>query len=158
MADTKLPITGGCLCGAVRFEVYEPPTAVGTCHCRMCQRHTGSAFAAVVRVRKAALRWTRAQPTMFRSSPIMERGYCPECGSTLISVHYETPPWKDYEKGDIGLAMGVFDDPYPYTPTFHYGIEHKLSWVANNDGIPGERIDTDEELKAVYIASNSTTD
>jgi hypothetical protein len=94
---------------------------------------------------------------MFRSSPIMERGYCPDCGSTLISANYETPPWKDYEKGDIGLAMGVFDDPYPYMPTFHYGIEHKLSWVANNDGIPGERIDTDEELRAVYIARNSTT-
>ena len=137
MADAKFPITGGCLCGAVRFEVNEPPTAVGTCHCRMCQRHTGSAFAAFVRVRESALRWTKAQPTMFRSSPITERGYCPDCGSTLF-LYYETPPWKDYAKGDIALAMGVFDDPYPYTPTFHYGIEHKLSWVANNDGIPGE--------------------
>ena len=68
------------------------------------------------------------------------------------------PPWEEYEKGSIGVAIGAFDDPYPYTPTFHYGIVHKLSWVANNDGIPGERIDTDEELRAVYIAPNSSTD
>jgi hypothetical protein len=94
---------------------------------------------------------------MFRSSPITERGYCPDCGSTLL-IHYETPPWKDYAKGDIGLAMGAFDDPYPYAPEFHYGIEHKLGWVANNDGIAGERIDTDAELRAVYIAPTSSTD
>ena len=156
MTDKTLPITGGCLCGAVRFEVSESPTAVGNCHCRMCQRHTGSAFAAAVRVKKSALRWTKGQPTMFRSSPIMERGYCLDCGSTLITSHYETPPWKDYDKGDIGLAMGVFDDPYPYTPTFDYGIEHKLNWVTTNDGVMGQRIDTDEELRAVYIAPNSS--
>ena len=88
----------------------------------------------------------------------MERGFCPDCGSTLIICHNETPPWKDYEKGDIALAMGAFDDPYPYTPAFHYAIDHKLSWVANNDGIPGQRLDTDEELRAVYIAPTSSTD
>ena len=67
----------------------------------------------------------------------------------MIISHYPDPPWESYEKGTIGLAIGAFDDPYPYTPDFHYGIEVKLHWTANDDGIPGERIDTDEELKAV---------
>jgi hypothetical protein len=53
------------------------------------------------------------------------------------------------------MAIGALDDPYPYTPEFHYAVESKLHWVANNDGIPGERLDTDEELKAVYVAPDA---
>ncbi len=67
MSD-EVKITGGCLCRAIRFEVEEPPLSVGTCHRRMCQRHTGSPFFVGVRFNKNALKWTMGEPEVYQSS------------------------------------------------------------------------------------------
>ncbi len=86
MADKSLPITGGCLCGAVRFEATEPPSWVGYCHCRMCQKAYGQPsgiFAGFKGAQKAALRFTKGNPTYYRSSAWLERGFCSTCGSPL---------------------------------------------------------------------------
>ena len=79
------PITmsGGCQCGAVRFS--GPPDLENghICHCRMCQKAVGSAFAAHVAVPNEALRWSRGTPAEFESSAGIFRGFCRDCGTYL---------------------------------------------------------------------------
>ncbi len=83
MVEETMPITGGCLCGAVRYEANEPPSKGVVCHCRVCQRTTGSAFEAIVKFPRTAFRFTKGEPKRYRSSSIMEKCFCPNCGSTL---------------------------------------------------------------------------
>ena len=77
-------ITGGCFCGAVRYESSEPPYSASYCHCRMCQKLNGSTFVVAATFRKDTFRFTRGEPKLYKSSDIAERGFCANCGSRLI--------------------------------------------------------------------------
>jgi hypothetical protein len=76
---------GGCLCGAVRYRLAGSP-GVHCCHCDMCRRATGSAFAVLAWIPFERLFWTSGRPRYRRSSPLAERGFCPECGSPLSLI------------------------------------------------------------------------
>jgi hypothetical protein len=112
MADT---MTGGCACGRVRFSVSVDSDDAYLCHCRMCQRATGSISIAFKGVRRADVAWERA-PDWYDSSPIARRPYCRECGTSL-----------GFEfKGDgetMDLTVASFDDPSRFKPTHHFGAE-----------------------------------
>jgi len=81
-----MEIKGGCLCGAVRYTTEADPTSATVCHCRDCQKFTGSAFAALVRVPKEALTIEGTLRTFSSlggsGNPIL-RHFCPECGSSI---------------------------------------------------------------------------
>jgi hypothetical protein len=114
-------LSGGCQCGAVRFRVTEPLGKAGICHCRMCQKAFGSWGAALVSVPAGNLTWTRGQPSLFRSSAIVARGFCAKCGTPL---HMR-------EDGDANfeLAIGAFDEPSRVGPlTEQVGVEARVSW------------------------------
>jgi hypothetical protein len=132
--------SGGCLCGACRYEFEGNPLHAGYCHCDMCKRATGGAFAVLVQANRNALRWTKQQPADYRSSPIAVRGFCPECGSPLFL---------QYEDDDlIRLTVGSLDHPERILPTGHYGIESRLAWADIGVGLPEEetRERSDESL------------
>src|SRR5919204_6476039 len=74
-------LTGGCQCGRIRFRLDGEPRDVHYCHCSMCRRAVGNAFATLVWVPLDRLRWLGAQPAVWRSSAIAERGFCGRCGS-----------------------------------------------------------------------------
>jgi hypothetical protein len=74
MTIPRVPVTGGCLCGVVRYESKEPPTGGGFCHCRICQRSGGGLFNASVSVRGSAFRFTKGEPRYYRSSGFGKRG------------------------------------------------------------------------------------
>jgi hypothetical protein len=82
----EMEIKGGCLCGAVRYTAEADPTSATVCHCRDCQKFTGSAFAALVRVPKEALTIEGTLKTFTSiggsGNPIL-RHFCPECGSSI---------------------------------------------------------------------------
>ena len=69
--------TGGCLCGALRYETLSEPIWVGHCHCRWRQKHTGWVFATGVMFRGIEVFWLDAKPAVSESSPGIERGFCP---------------------------------------------------------------------------------
>jgi hypothetical protein len=122
-------MTGGCLCGSVRYEAEDPPR-VHYCHCGMCRRATGSAFAVLAWVATASLRWTGgALPHERRSSPIARRSFCPHCGTPLTLIYDERPE-------RTALHGGTLDRIGEFAPQSHYGVEGRLAWTDCGSGLP----------------------
>ncbi len=94
--------TGGCLCGAVRFEARGPAMLPHTCSCRMCQRHSGSLTLCWVEFPKDSVAWTgpAGPPAVYRSSTASSRAFCSACGSSLGAID---------DKPTIALLLGTFD-------------------------------------------------
>ncbi len=110
--------TGGCQCGAVRFRA-EKLGRPSICHCRMCQKAFGGLFGALVTADHAHLTWTRGQPTLFRSSAKVKRGFCQKCGTPL-----------SYHAGEgIELAIGAFDHPELLEPQVQVNHDKRLPWI-----------------------------
>ena len=76
-------LTGGCQCGAVRYEWVEKPAYSSVCYCRMCQKASGQPFMGLTGGKSEHLKWTRGALSVFRSSNMVERGFCPDCGTPL---------------------------------------------------------------------------
>ena len=139
-------MTGGCACGKVRFEASVEPDEAYLCHCRMCQRATGSVSIAFINAKLDDVRW-ESQPDWFDSSPIATRPFCAHCGTSLGFMFKE-----DAEKMDLSVA--AFDDPSPFIPKHHFGVEsmHR-AWI-NTEGLPEYRVEdyqpaVDRWIKAV---------
>ena len=106
----KLPLEGGCLCGAVRYRIGAEPDHAGYCHCRMCQRAAGAPVVAWLTVARAAFAWTRGEPAVYRSSAKAERLFCGACGTQLVFREIAEP-----EQLDVTLAS--LDDPAAVRPS-----------------------------------------
>ena len=154
MTDKAMPITGGCLCGAVRYEANEPPSKGVVCHCRVCQKTTGSAFEACVRFPRTAFRFTKGEPKRYRSSSIMEKCFCPHCGSTMTDQYLVRKSARS--NPDMVLVhIGTLDHPEAVSIASHYGVESQLPWVHFDDGLPRSRCDEDPELAAAFAAAEA---
>jgi hypothetical protein len=125
----KLPQTGGCQCGKVRYEVTEAPLNVYTCHCLDCQRLTSSAFSLGVIVPETGFRLTGIEPRslqrMADSGRTNVRLVCPECGSWVSGMKRE---------GVVRLRGGTLDDTSWLRPTRHIWIRSKQAWVTLPEG------------------------
>ena len=97
----KPEYSGGCQCGAIRFQARGELTDSSICHCRMCQKAFGAYYAPLVSVRGVQFSWTRGQPRYFQSSNVVRRGFCADCGTPLT---YEAPD-------GVAVAAGAFDEP-----------------------------------------------
>lgn len=125
------PITGGCQCGAVRYEInLRQLEKVHLCHCRMCQRATGNLFAALAGTPKDRIRWI-GTPTLFASSSVADRGFCARCGTPLSFAYHQSER--------IYVTIGSLDHPEQVQPEIHFGIESQLPWLHIADDCPRER-------------------
>ncbi len=117
---------GGCQCGAIRYEIAGAPTVVYTCHCRECQRQSGSAFAMAMVVPRDRFRITRGTPKSFARTAESGRRvvgwFCPDCGTRL----YHTP-------GELGqncnVKPGTLDDTSWLRPSVHCWTRSRQPWV-----------------------------
>ena len=141
-SSNKKNLTGGCQCGAVRYEWREHPTYASVCHCRMCQKASGQPFMALTGGKTETLRWTRGQPSIFKSSEHGERGFCNTCGTPLT--------YRLEGTGRISVTMASLDDPEAMRPTKQYGIEGKLSWTDSISNLPTQR--TEDWVRDAGIA------
>ena len=139
---TPETLSGGCQCGAVRFSVETPLRSSSVCHCRMCQKAFGGLYGALTDAREGSVTWTRGAPRYFRSSQVVRRGFCGDCGTPLT---YEAPD-------GIALAIGAFDDPEAVAPTIQYGIESRLSFTDDLHRLP-VRETLDDSETATFLAS-----
>ena len=111
--------TGGCQCGAVRFRIRGKLGRPSICHCRMCQKQFGSFFSALVATPKDGVEWTREEPSYFRSSVNIERGFCARCGTPLTYRH----------RGGLEIAIGAFDDRSDLKPQAQINHASRIPWV-----------------------------
>jgi hypothetical protein len=105
--------TGGCACGAIRYEVNAEPIVMFNCHCRDCQRTTGGPYTPVFYVPAKACKITKGSPQYYETKSEMvghnKRGFCPECGSRLFGGATE--------QGQ-GITASSLDDPTLFKPQF----------------------------------------
>ena len=118
-------ITGGCLCGAVRYSASGEPRFTGLCHCTDCQKFTGSAFAVVVGVPASAVSITGKLGSFTKngdSGKPMERRFCPQCGSAIVDVASAMPEI-------MMIAAGTLDDPSWLKPRSQIFCDSAQPWV-----------------------------
>lgn len=125
-SNAGMPVTGGCQCGRVRYEIASPPRGLYVCHCRECRKQSASAFGVSVFFRSADLRllggelrsWSR--PT--KSGWALVSCFCPACGSRLWDGD------RDQEE-EICIKGGSLDEPPDLTDAIHIWTSRKLPGV-----------------------------
>ncbi|TAX62911.1 GFA family protein [Rhizobium ruizarguesonis] len=115
-----------CSCGQLSITTDGEPVKISACHCRACQRRTGSAFGVAVFFHADQMEMSGASSSYVRSGDSgrsIEFKFCPECGSTVF--------WMPEFRIDlIAVALGCFADPSSLTPTQSVYGESRLPWVS----------------------------
>jgi hypothetical protein len=124
-------IQGGCLCGAVRYEIIGPVPPGAYCHCTMCRRTSGSVAAAWVSVPRQHFRFVQGQPAIHRSSAHAERSFCATCGSQLTFFSERSPQ-------DIDVALGSLDQAEQHPPDRHVFTSTRLPWLHLDEELPDD--------------------
>lgn len=124
-------LEGGCLCGGVRFRVTGKLGPAGFCHCKQCQRASGSAFAANAPVRTKYLEITAGSDLVneYESSLNKFRAFCSRCGSPLYSR-------RDTEPEIRRVRLGTLDSDPERRPLAHVWVGSKAPWYAIEDSLP----------------------
>ena len=124
-------VHGGCLCGAVRFEVRLPMQVSAHCHCSMCRRAHGAAFVTWVRLPKEQLSIIAApgRVAWYQSSEPARRGFCAVCGSSLFFESEDSQ-----ETTDVVLAN--IDGPNDLSPQLHVFYDDRVDWIEVGDDLP----------------------
>ncbi len=126
------PLTGGCLCGGVRFEVDAPLVVASYCHCTRCQRRTGTGSSAQARIVPGSLRITAGEALVraYRPAHGFDKLYCEACGSALWSRSQDDP-------GVISVRLGVFDADPGIRPSWRQFVAYAAPWeTIPDDGLP----------------------
>jgi hypothetical protein len=132
METVALPLTGGCGCGAVRFEVAEPPVSASYCHCTRCQRRTGTAGSPNARVAPGSFRVTAGEEHVRAWAPAdgFEKMFCELCGSALYSRNPRDP-------SVISVRFGAFDQDPGIRPQWRQFVAFAAPWEPiPDDGLP----------------------
>ena len=127
-----MPITGRCLCGAITYEIANPPQEWGICHCKNCQRQAGSAFSTLAGVPKSDFRMD-GEAKLYEDSDTetgttVGRYFCGDCGSALYSLVESDPDM-------LYLKTGTMDDTSTFVPQFQCWCASKQDWVRLEEGI-----------------------
>jgi AcrR family transcriptional regulator len=121
---------GSCLCGSVQYELDGPFEVMSHCHCSMCRKHHGAAFATFVTVALSSFRWVAGEDVLstYQSSAYGKRTFCSKCGSVMPVV-----------EADTGIAFcpaGNLDGELGIQPQSHRFVGSKASWHTITDTLP----------------------
>lgn len=142
MTDSRKTITGGCLCGAVRYEVRGLLRNVVNCHCSMCQRLHGG-FGPHSKARKADITVTNdAGLAWYQTSEVARRGFCRVCGSSLF--------WEPFDLDATGILAGSLDGPTGLKTIGHIFVGEKADYYEISDGLPQFEGSSNGELVGDY--------
>ncbi len=124
-------IEGGCLCGGIRFRVTGKLGPAGYCHCKQCQRASGSAFAANAPTRTKYFELVSGADLVseYESSPGKFRAFCSRCGSPIYSRTESDPETRR-------LRLGTLDSDPGRRPLGHVWVSSKAPWHSIDDGLP----------------------
>ncbi|MFO1498676.1 MAG: GFA family protein [Verrucomicrobiota bacterium] len=135
MNQPAIPFTGGCVCGAIRYECSAEPILTFKCHCRDCQQVTGGGFVAGLLVAAAAFRLTKGQ-LRYHFTPSAaggrhKRGFCADCGSRLTGAESDLRA-----TGFVGVTVGSLDDPSWFRPQMDLFVADAQPWDQMDPAIP----------------------
>jgi hypothetical protein len=153
-----MELTGGCACQSIRYECTEEPIVQVICHCRACQRASGSAFAAIMMVAADKFQFLKGEPAYHEvvggtTGRRFRRGFCTKCGSPL-TLH-----WPEISNVQM-IQVGSLDDPSYFQPETELWLSSGYPWHSANPGtvkfegrpIAGVR----DRLEAYFAARGST--
>lgn len=129
----RAPFSGGCACGAIRYKCEGEVLFSLNCHCRDCQRETGSAFAPVLAVPRATFTLTNGSPRYFEltadSGRPTKRAFCANCGSNLFGEPSSSP-------AIVTIRAGSLDDPSIFRPAQDIYTASAQPWDYMNPDLP----------------------
>ena len=133
MATITTPFTGGCACGAVRYESTAEPVFMLNCHCRDCQRSSGGPFSSFVVVPKETFKVVKGA-LRFYGSPseaggLTQRGFCPECGTPVAGN-------PDVAPHITAIRVASLDDPSGFQPQAEVWACDAQPWDQLNPALP----------------------
>lgn len=133
MSQIPTPFTGGCACGAVRYQSTAEPVVMLHCHCRDCQRSSGGPYASFVVVPREAFQITQGE-LRYHGSPSeaggqTRRGFCAECGSPVGGIPDAVP-------GIMAIRVGSLDDPGWFVPQMDVWTSDAQTWDQMNPALP----------------------
>ncbi|MEP2101972.1 MAG: GFA family protein [Parasphingorhabdus sp.] len=127
-----MTMTGQCLCGSVSYDVSGEPQMTGVCHCKNCQRQSGSAYSVLFGVTNDQLSIQGDLTTYEDSSEtgnVVERHFCGKCGSPLLSTLPTQP-------GMTFVKAGTLDDTSHLNPQVHFWTKSSQDWVTIDPNVP----------------------
>lgn len=148
----KIPYSGGCACGAVRYECSSKPLASYFCHCRDCQRETGSAFASCIAISANAFRVTKGDPKKYESRAesggTTHRFFCPDCGSPLHGFIPSAPE-------TVTINVGSLDDPSWFEPTMSLWTIRAQAWTPTDPALRVfEKQPSEQEVQEMFAPTS----
>jgi hypothetical protein len=130
---TELPLSGGCLCGGVRYELAEVPAAASYCHCTRCQRRTGTAAAISARIVPGSLRIVAGEHLVrewIHPDGGFAKCFCSACGGALWSINPD-------DREQLSVRMGTFDGDPGIRPAYRQFVAYAAPWEpVPDDGLP----------------------
>ncbi len=124
--------TGRCQCGAVSYTLAEPPVAMGQCHCKDCQRATGTGHISLARFKREHVTiegTTKTFAVTADSGNINTRHFCPNCGSRLFGENSAFP-------GMINVTAGSVDDNSWFSPQRVLYTKARPAWDMTTEDVP----------------------
>jgi len=133
MTSITTPFSGGCACGAIRYESTAEPVMMIHCHCRDCQRSSGGPFSSFVVVPAEAFNLLQGS-LRFHASPsdaggMTRRGFCPDCGSPVMGKPDAAPQF-------VAIRTASLDDPSGFTPQVDVWTVDAHPWDQMNPTLP----------------------
>jgi len=125
-----MPHSGGCFCGAVRFEVEGDPIHTSLCHCSDCRRSAGAPVVAWVAFRDDQLQVSQGEAKTINSSGNSFRSFCPDCGSGLFFRNTEFLP------GIVDIQIVAMDEPDAFPPQVQIQTAERIGWFEQAHTLP----------------------
>lgn len=125
-----MTITGGCHCGAIRYEAQGEAFTHALCHCSDCRRHAGAPMVGWTMYPEAAVKVIKGTPRVYASSEHGRRHFCPDCGTGLFYVNAAMLP------GIIDIQSATYDDPAAVPPRVHIQTAERLPWMTRLAELP----------------------
>lgn len=125
------PYRGSCLCGAVKFEIDEFLPQAAHCHCSMCRKFHGAAYATIAAVLRSNFRWVEGMDALkgYTAENDTTRTFCRHCGSSLA---FSSPRASDEE---VEIALGAMDQDVPVVPSAHIFVGSAANWTVLGDDL-----------------------
>ena len=131
MTAMKRVLSGGCLCGGVRYQITGELFMAAYCHCSMCRKAHGAAFRPRALVLARHFMWTKGEDLIsdYSSSVGAHRMFCKNCGSPLVARGDQHP-------AILNVALGTLDDDPGVRPEAHWHVASKAPWFEIKDALP----------------------